>query len=103
MLDQMVQKGKALGPPQVKQDGSMTFDYFIQTMQLITECQIMHTKSKLAEFTAERREALKNNDQDKFKDVVYKAGYFEQIAARTVTMYFYQNMNISLEIFQKSN
>jgi len=103
MLDQMVQKGKALDPPQVKQDGSMTFDYFIQTMQLITECQIMHTKSKLAELTAERRKALKNNDQDTFKDVVYKAGYFEQIAARTITMYFYQNMNISLEIFQKSN
>ena len=72
-------------------------------MQLITECQIMHTKDKLAEFTAERRQALKANDMDKFKDAVYRAGYFEQVASRTITAYFYDQLKINIEVFTRSN
>ena len=63
----------------------------------------MHTKDKLAEFTAERRQALKDNDMDKFKDVVYRAGYFEQIASRTITAYFYEHLKISIEVFSRSD
>ena len=37
VLKELLERGKALGTPQYKQDGTMTFDFFLGTMKLATE------------------------------------------------------------------
>jgi len=39
----LIERGNALGNPQYKQDGTMTFDYFLATMKVVTEFTIRHT------------------------------------------------------------
>jgi hypothetical protein len=37
VMEELLKRGKELGNPQYKQDGTMTFDYFLGTMKLATE------------------------------------------------------------------
>ncbi len=43
VIAQLLERGKALGAPQYKQDGTMTFDYFLASMKITTEFTINHT------------------------------------------------------------
>lgn len=43
VIDELIERGNALGNPQYKQDGTMTFDYFLATMKVVTEFTIRHT------------------------------------------------------------
>jgi hypothetical protein len=36
-MEELLKRGKELGNPQYKQDGTMTFDYVLGTMKLATE------------------------------------------------------------------
>ena len=37
IVDQLVAEGKKLGEPQYKQDGTMTFDYFLETSKIVVK------------------------------------------------------------------
>ena len=54
-----------IGKPEYKQDGTMTFDYFLETSKLIIRYCYTFTKDGLAKHAIERREAVKNKDTEK--------------------------------------
>jgi hypothetical protein len=37
VIDQLIQEGRMLGDPQYKQDGTMTFDYFLETSKIVVK------------------------------------------------------------------
>ena len=45
----MLEEAKALGSAQIKQDGKMTFDFFLQTSKIINKYTHAMTKDSLAE------------------------------------------------------
>lgn len=66
VIDAIIAEGKALGEPEYKQDGTMTFDFFLQTSKIVIKYTTMQTKDGLAEHAVKRREAIKNNDEEAF-------------------------------------
>lgn len=40
VIDALCAEGKALGEPQYKQDGTMTFDYFLETSKIVVKYTI---------------------------------------------------------------
>ena len=51
-VEELIKRGMAIGPAQVKSDGTMTFDYFMATLKLSIEYTILHTQKVLEELTA---------------------------------------------------
>ena len=76
-IEELIKRGLALGAPQVKSDGTLTFDYFVQTMKLTIEYTIKHTYTAIEDLTKQRRNAIKDNNMAEYKEMVYKASNFE--------------------------
>lgn len=57
-----MEEGKALGKPEIKSDGTMTFDYFLESSKIIFKYTLEQTKDGLAEMAAKRREAIKESN-----------------------------------------
>lgn len=47
VIDALVAEGKLLGEPQYKKDGTMTFDYFLETSKLVVKYTFQQTKEGL--------------------------------------------------------
>jgi len=79
VVDAIVEEGKKLGDPQYKNDGTMTFDYFLQTSKIVIKYTILQTKDGLAEHAVKRREAIAKNDEEGFQQLVLKTANWEQL------------------------
>ena len=44
---EMIKEGRVLGKPQFKSDGTMTFDYFLDTMKIVVKYTINQTRQGL--------------------------------------------------------
>lgn len=66
MLTELVKRGEALGTPDYKQDGTMTFDFFLATIKVAVEFTGSHTNKHLKECEASRRAALKANNTEAY-------------------------------------
>lgn len=55
VITQIQEEGKQLGEPQYKQDGTMTFDYFLETSKIVVKHTYLQTKDGLEEHAVERR------------------------------------------------
>jgi len=64
-IKQLLADADTIGKPEYKQDGTMTFDYFLQPSKLIIRYCYTFTKDGLAKHAIERREAVKNKDTEK--------------------------------------
>ena len=84
MIAEIMNKAKALGPPQIKQDGTLTFDYFIQTMKIVIEYTIKHTQQALSDFEKQRREAIKEDNMEAYKEIVFKSSNFETMTTQII-------------------
>ena len=66
VIDKLVAEGKALGDAQYKQDGTMTFDFFLETSKLVVKYTFLQTKDGLEEHQKKRRQAIKDKDEEQF-------------------------------------
>ena len=64
MIDKFIEEGKALGEPQYKSDGTMTFDYFLETSKIVIKYTILQTRDGLLEHQEARRKAIADKDEE---------------------------------------
>lgn len=55
VIEALIKEGKLLGEPQYKQDGTMTFDYFLETSKIVVKYTHQQTAAGLAEHSVKRR------------------------------------------------
>jgi len=58
VIGMIQEEGKLLGEPQYKQDGTMTFDYFLETSKIVVKHTYNQTKVGLEEHAIARRAAI---------------------------------------------
>jgi len=102
VMRELMGRGHALGQVQMKSDGCLTFDYFMQTMKIVIEYTIKHTHQGLLEIQTQRRKALKDDNMSEFKDLVYKASNWEQLTTRVIQGNLYQSLRVEPAAFAKS-
>ena len=64
VIDKFIEEGKALGEPQYKSDGTMTFDYFLETSKIVIKYTILQTRDGLLEHQEARRKAIADKDEE---------------------------------------
>lgn len=76
-LEEMMKEAKSLGEVQVKADGTMTFDFFLNSSKIVFKYTLMQCAAGLKEMAARRREAIKNNDDTKFQEMILETSNWE--------------------------
>lgn len=79
IIDALVEEGKQLGEPEYKKDGTMTFDFFLETNKIITKYVIKQTRQGLAEHAVKRRAAIKAGNEEEFQKLVMATANWEQL------------------------
>lgn len=102
VIDALVEEGKVLGEPQYKQDGTMTFDYFLETSKIVTKYTIKQTQDGLAEHAAERRQAIKDGNDELFQQLVLRTANWEQLTNTLIQANLYQALKVPKAVFEKS-
>lgn len=102
VIEKLVAEGKALGEPQYKQDGTMTFDYFLDTSKIVVRYTYQQTKDGLAEHAIKRREAIKNNDEEAFQKLILATANWEQLTNTLIQANLYQSLKVPKPVFEKS-
>lgn len=103
MLDQLVEEGLAFGQPQIKQDGSMTFNYFLQTSKLIAKYVAKHTAGGLESYATQRRAALTAGNQDEFHRLSLETINWEQRVNEILEATLYQALQVHKDIVDHSS
>jgi len=67
----------------------MTFDYFIDTMKIVVRYTQAQTKDGLKKFQLERREALKNKEEEAYQKLILKCANWEQLTATLIQANLY--------------
>jgi len=98
----MVEEGKALGSPEYKQDGTMTFDFFLETSKIVQKYVIQQTKDGLAEHAVQRIAAIKEGNEDEFQKLVLKTANWEQLTHTLIQANLYQALKVPKQVFEKS-
>ena len=92
----------ALGAPQYKQDGTMTFDYFLDTMKIVVEYTIRHTKEGMEKHNVERRAAIAAGNEELYQKLILKTANWEQLTSQLVQANLYQQLKVPKPVFEKS-
>ena len=77
IIDKLIADGRKIGEAQYKQDGTMTFDYFLETSKLVIKYTYLQTKDGLDAHQIKRREAIKNKDEEAFQKLVLETANWE--------------------------
>ena len=102
VIAELVKEGKALGAPQYKQDGTMTFDFFLETSKLVIKYVYNQTKDGLEEHAKKRREAIKNENEEEFQKLVLATANWEQLTHTLIQANLYQALKVPKQVFEKS-
>ena len=102
VIDALIAEGKALGDPQFKQDGTMTFDYFLETSKIVVKYTIQQTKDGIEEHSVARRKAIADGDEEKFQQLVLKTANWEQLTNTLIQANLYQALKVPKQVFDKS-
>lgn len=102
VLKQLCEDGEKLGKPEYKQDGTMTFDYFLESSKLIITYAYNFTKDGLAKHAEERRQAVKDKDQERVQKLILEAANWEQLATQIIQGTMYQHVKVPRPVFEKS-
>lgn len=102
VVDQIVAEGKALGAPQYKQDGTMTFDYFLETSKIVVKYTYMQTKDGLSEHATKRRAAIAAGNEEEFQKLVLNTANWEQLTNTLIQANLYQSLKVPKQVFEKS-
>lgn len=99
---EIVKRGMALGAPQYKQDGTMTFDYFLDTMKIVIEFTILHTREGMEKHNIERRAAIAAGNEELYQKLILKTANWEQLTSQLVQANLYQQLKVPKPVFEKS-
>lgn len=88
-VEKMIKEAKDLGEPQYKSDGTMTFDYFLDTMRIINRYTFEQTRAGLAEYQEKRRTALKEKNEEEYQKLILKCANWEQLSATLIQANLY--------------
>ncbi|MCP4668809.1 MAG: hypothetical protein GY849_20925 [Deltaproteobacteria bacterium] len=102
IIDALVADGKLIGEPQYKQDGTMTFDYFLETSKIVTRYTMKQTQAGLAEQAILRRAAIKANNEEEFQKLVLSTANWEQLTNTLIQANLYQALKVPKQVFEKS-
>lgn len=102
VVDQIIAEGKLLGEPQYKQDGTMTFDYFLETSKIVVKYTYMQTKDGLAEHATKRRAAIAAGNEEEFQKLVLNTANWEQLTNTLIQANLYQALKVPKQVFEKS-
>ena len=102
VIDALVAEGRQLGTPQYKQDGTMTFDYFLETSKLVVKYTHQQTKDGLAEHAVKRRAAIAANNEEEFQKLVLDTANWEQLTNTLIQANLYQALKVPKQVFEKS-
>jgi hypothetical protein len=88
-LKKLCEDADKLGKPEYKSDGTMTFDYFLESSKTVISYAYNFTKEGLAKHAAERRAAVKEGNQELVQKLILEAANWEQLATQIIqgTMY----------------
>jgi len=99
---EILKRGQDLGTPQYKQDGTMAFDYFLDTMKLALEYTIKHTQGGLEEHSMARRACLKEKNMEDYQQQILKAANWENLSSSLIQANLYQALKVPKSVFEKS-
>lgn len=102
VIDALVEEGRVLGEPQYKSDGTMTFDYFLNTSKIVIKYTINQTKAGLEAHQVERRKAIASGDEEKFQSLILKTANWEQLTNTLIQANLYQSLKVPKQVFEKS-
>ena len=102
VIDALVEEGKGLGEPEYKKDGTMTFDFFLETNKIITKYVIQQTRAGLAEHAVKRRAAIAAGNEEEFQKLVMATANWEQLTQTLIQANLYQALKVPKQVFEKS-
>ena len=102
VITQIQEEGKELGEPQYKQDGTMTFQYFLETSKIVVKHTYLQTKDGLDEHAVERRAAIRDGKEEEFQKLVLKTANWEQLTNTLIQANLYQFLKVPKQVFEKS-
>jgi len=102
VIEALVAEGKKLGEPEYKQDGTMTFDFFLETNKLITKAVIEQTRSGLEEHSSKRRAAIAAGNEEEFQKLIMTTANWEQLTQTLIQANLYQALKVPKQVFEKS-
>ena len=98
----MIEAAKNLGKPKYQQDGTMEFEFFLETRKLIMKCVIQSTESVLDQLNVKRRAAVAENNDDEFDRIVGQCEQIKGYVTDFVQANLYQTLRVPKEVFIKS-
>jgi hypothetical protein len=101
-IKQLLADADQLGKPEYKQDGTMTFDYFLESSKLIIRYCYNFTKEGLAKHAVERRAAVKEKDIEKVQKLILETANWEQLSTSVIQANLYQHVKVPKPVFEKS-
>lgn len=102
VLEELFKEADALGKPEYKQDGTMTFDFFLESSKLIIKYCFNFTKEGLEKHAKERRTAVKEKDIEKCQKLILETANWEQLATSVIQANTYQHLKVPKPVFEKS-
>lgn len=102
VVEALVAEGKKLGEPQYKSDGTMTFDFFLETSKIVLRYTHKQTKDGLAAHAIKRREAIAKNDEEAFQKLILTTANWEQLTNTLIQANLYQALKVPKAVFEKS-
>lgn len=102
VVDAIIKEGNALGKPQYKADGTMTLEYFLDTMKIVIRYTHQQTKEGLAQHQVERRAAIKEGNEEAYQKLILKCANWEQLTSTLIQANLYQALKVPKPVFEKS-
>ena len=102
VIEQLQKEGDVLGKPQFKQDGTMTFDFFLETSKIVVKYTYQQTKDGLEEHAVKRRAAIKAGNEEEFQKLVLATANWEQLTNTLIQANLYQHLKVPKQVFEKS-
>jgi len=102
IVEKLIEEGKKLGDPQYKQDGTMTFDYFLETSKIVVKYTYIQTKEGLEEHAIKRRAAIAAKNEEEFQKLVLATANWEQLTNTLIQANLYQALKVPKAVFEKS-
>jgi len=98
----LCEEGSKIGEPQYKKDGTMTFDYFLETSKIVVKYTHMQTAEGLAEHATKRRAAIAAGNEEEFQKLVLATANWEQLTNTLIQANLYQSLKVPKQVFEKS-
>jgi len=101
-MQKLLAEADTMGKPEYKQDGTMTFDFFLESSKLIIRYTYDFTKEGLAKHAVDRRAAVKEKDLEKCQKLILETANWEQLATQIIQANLYQHLKVPKPVFEKS-